>query len=249
VRNDTVHAIGRYLERNGQGYAYYFYGPPNLFASDATISFIGRDRTLIEVPEGAQQIPDAATSEEGAAFLFLPERTGEAAPIMAACPAGTWTEFRNEGLDHSMFFAYELPEGRACVREAQITAPLGDIPAGGLQSDPQARDEQRRHDLEAISAALERHRQDNQAYPTTNGFIQSLCAYETDAGCALRPYVDPVPVDPRGEPLTYGYFYASDGSMYSVFSILEEGAGSAEDCPFYDADALPDETQLCASAP
>jgi hypothetical protein len=96
--------------------------------------------------------------------------------------------------------------------------PTGEV----VEGDPDQRDAVRVQDLTAIQAALEQFRSEEDEYPSTNGNIQSLCVFEdSDAGCALRDVLDPIPQDPLGDPAGNGYFYASDGQTYVLYATRE----------------------------
>ena len=82
------------------------------------------------------------------------------------------------------------------------------------------RDLQRLQDLERIRAALEEYYDKEGSYPSTGGNMQTLCAYkDLDIGCKLTKVLDPLPAaDPLGDPLTNGYWYASDGKSFAVYA-------------------------------
>lgn len=84
------------------------------------------------------------------------------------------------------------------------------------------RDEIRMSDLAAIGRALEEYRQEHDAYPDNEGGIQSLCVFpEFDVGCELNEVLDPLPVDPLGDPANNGYWYQSDGDSFVLFAQRE----------------------------
>ena len=84
------------------------------------------------------------------------------------------------------------------------------------------RDNVRVQDLGAIQQALAEYRQDHDGYPDTGGSIQSLCAFkEFDEGCKLDSVLDPLPVDPLGDPAINGYWYGSDGTTYILYAVRE----------------------------
>jgi hypothetical protein len=85
------------------------------------------------------------------------------------------------------------------------------------------RDLQRAQDLERIRAALEEYYDKEGSYPSTGGNMQTLCAYkDLDIGCKLTEVLEPLPAaDPLGDPLVNGYWYASDGESFVVYSIQE----------------------------
>lgn len=113
---------------------------------------------------------------------------------------------------------------------------------------PEERDDIRQLDLAAIQDALEEYRSDEGGYPSTDGNIQTLCAFaDTDAGCALLDVLDPIPEDPLGDPVQMGYFYASDGQSYTVFALRE--SEEFLPCPEHPAhlEGLPG--VMCVSGP
>ncbi len=244
--NDVTFAVGRYMEDLGPDYIGYWFGLPRIYTGDPTMRFIGRHRIYVEVPAGAKRLPPVANAEPNATFMFLPEREKESIPIREACPGGEWKEFWENHDKRVLFYAYELPNGQACVRSAHLALtapePVEQPPAviTGAPGTAAERDEQRRNDLEAISQALEQYYDDKGSYPDTGGQVQTLCAYlEIDAGCSIRDYLDPIPTDPAGEPLVDGYWYASDGARFSIFALQEVTIDpTATDCPFYSKTAL-----------
>ncbi|MGB2693733.1 MAG: type II secretion system protein GspG [Dehalococcoidia bacterium] len=85
------------------------------------------------------------------------------------------------------------------------------------------RDVTREQDLADIEQALADYKDDKGDYPDTGGNIQSLCVFQdTDAGCDLKDFLDPLPMDPLGEPVSEnGYWYASDGKEFTVYAQRE----------------------------
>ena len=81
------------------------------------------------------------------------------------------------------------------------------------------RDTQRRANLEEVSVALGKYHDKHGSYPSTSGNVQSLCAYPEDAGCALGKFLKTLPSDSLGD--NFGYWYASDGSAYTLYTALE----------------------------
>jgi hypothetical protein len=125
-------------------------------------------------------------------------------------------------------------------------APVGEVPEGGApvvertpssEADALARDAQRIQDLDALESALAEYHDRFDEYPNTEGNIQTLCAYEDiDKGCDLKEVMsggdEDILLDPLGEPLANGYWYASDGTSYTIWT-LREGSGNPGDpvCP------------------
>lgn len=98
-----------------------------------------------------------------------------------------------------------------------VATATQEVPAGGEQ-----RDVTRVRDLAAIAEALQQYREENGSYPTTEGNIQTLCAFvDLDAGCALEEVLSPLPQDPLGDPVRFGYFYSSTGTAFSLYAKRE----------------------------
>ena len=105
-----------------------------------------------------------------------------------------------------------------------VLPPVTPTPTFSAEEIP-IRDEQRRRDLSAVSAALNTYRMRHGVYPAT-GAVHSLCYFPADAGCKLQEVLFPLPRDPQAR----GYWYQSDGSSYVLFAALE-GPPVASDCP------------------
>ena len=94
--------------------------------------------------------------------------------------------------------------------------------------EAQARDQQRIRDLISIAQALQKYHDKEGAYPSTNDNIQSLCVFrDLDALCALEEYLDPLPVDPLGDPLEDGYWYKSDGKTFMLIAAVDLPSNSS----------------------
>jgi hypothetical protein len=85
-----------------------------------------------------------------------------------------------------------------------------------------ARDQTRQQDLTVIQQALAQYRLDHNGYPDSKGNIQTLCVFkEFDLGCKLEALLNPLPIDPLGEATTNGYWYVSDGTIYTLYAQRE----------------------------
>jgi hypothetical protein len=94
------------------------------------------------------------------------------------------------------------------------------------------RDLGRSLDAYKVAGALLRYHSDHRAYPSGAPGVHTLCADEADAGCALRPYLDPVPMDSRGDPKVNGYWYESDGMSSTLYLSMELARNAAPaGCP------------------
>ena len=78
--------------------------------------------------------------------------------------------------------------------------PGGATATGVSEAGGDQRDATRQQDLAAIASALAQYQTDNGSFPNSNGDVQSLCAFEVDAGCELQDVLDPIPADPLGDP-------------------------------------------------
>jgi hypothetical protein len=111
----------------------------------------------------------------------------------------------------------------------------GPSPTGGalttatppaVQPGAEQRDTQRTQDLAALQAALLQYHDKHGKYPSANGNVQTLCAFpESDAGCKLKEFLDPLPIDPKGEPITEnGYWFRSTDNDFAIFAQREAKA-------------------------
>ena len=118
---DITQAAGDYLVDLGDDYVAYWFGPPYIWTGDPTLSFIARDRTMVDVPEHSTTLPQAKTSKPNAVFLFLDgHRNTEAARIIALCPSGTWRTFWDEHDKRYLFYSYEVKDAHDCVERVRL---------------------------------------------------------------------------------------------------------------------------------
>ena len=99
------------------------------------------------------------------------------------------------------------------------------------------RDAQRRKDLSDIAAVLFDYESRAGLFPTTGGSAAVGCAY-TVLGqlCTFIDQLGPATLeDPRGLPLSYGYWYESDGSSFTIYASFESPLASEEVCGTIDA--------------
>ena len=123
--------------------------------------------------------------------------------------------------------------------------------AGVLQGTVEERDALRRGDLIRLLQALNTYKEQNGAYITTSGNIQTLCAFKNvDAGCRLKDVLGKdVPVDPAGDPVNNGYWYASDGTTLTLYAALEADIPDNERCRTENVDLKKKASLICLRAP
>jgi type II secretory pathway pseudopilin PulG len=122
------------------------------------------------------------------------------------------------------------------VQAAHVSPTLG--PTAMPDVVERARDQMRASDLYKIGIALDQYRTGKGEFPSTDGDIQSGCAYpDLDALCKIKDYLDPIPTDPAGEPILNGYWYVSDGKTFTLIAGVDSPAdGTPAMCEqrFYD---------------
>lgn len=134
----------------------------------------------------------------------------------------------------------EPPAGQPTPTGPAPTPPPGD---SGAQ-----RDALRAQHLEQIAAALAEYRDEHDSYPATGGGIQTLCVFpDLDAGCALEEVLSPLPQDPLGSTGAGGYWYASDGTTFSLYTQRE--SEQVEECPEHPPHLADVPSLICASGP
>jgi len=127
--------------------------------------------------------------------------------------------------------------------EAAIAAK-GDV-ADVDESTPAERDQQRREDLALVKDVLESWGEASGSFPSTNGDVQTLCAYRTlDVGCVLQTAAPDLPNDPLGEPVRYGYWWRSDGETFVVIAV-QETTDQTTGCPEGQAESGDDLGRYC----
>ncbi len=110
------------------------------------------------------------------------------------------------------------------------------------------RDATRVGDLQSLQAALQLYFADHDEFPSNEGTIQTLCVFpEFDVGCDLLDVLNQLPTDPVGDASTNGYFYASDGSTYTLYAQRE--SGSFPECLEHPEFLKDFDSLLCFSGP
>ncbi len=109
------------------------------------------------------------------------------------------------------------------VEAAHVSPTLG--PTAMPDVVARARDQTRASDLYRIGVALDQYRTDKGEFPSTDGDIQSGCGYVgLDTLCKIKDYLDPIPSDPNGDPITNGYWYVSDGKTFTLIAGVDSPA-------------------------
>lgn len=134
---------------------------------------------------------------------------------------------------------------------ARPTAQPRPTVAGTVSGTPATRDLQRRNDLLILFDALNQWERERGEYPFTSGNIQSLCGFkEIDVGCKLREILgSETPVDPLGDPVNNGYWYASDGRTFVLYASLEEDVPDEQECPTDNVDLRKKPDLICLRGP
>jgi hypothetical protein len=162
--------------------------------------------------------------------------SGEAQPPPYLADVGTPIRFPYDPED-------ETPTGTATPRPRPTFT-------GNLQGTAAERDAERRNDLLQVLSASNAYREANGEFISTNGNIQTLCAFQdVDAGCALAGFMGgEVPIDPSGEATRNGYWYQSDGRSLRAYAALELEIPDAERCDTNYVD-FRGRIMICIAAP
>ena len=140
------------------------------------------------------------------------------------------------------------PDVLRATMEAAPVSPTPYVPSAtetptpGPTSIPEVvarvHDQTRISDLYKIGVALDQYRSDKGEFPSTDNNIQSGCAYvDLDALCKIKDYLDPIPSDPNGDPVTNGYWYVSDGKTFALIAGVDsptDGTPAMCEQRFYD---------------
>jgi 4-amino-4-deoxy-L-arabinose transferase-like glycosyltransferase len=169
---------------------------------------------------GQQQGYDIDRSRDSV-LLLLPPYIDDRDLLRTMYPEGSESVGR-EG-ERVLYFAYKVPatDGDGLTNDTS-----------GSAMPPEDGDARRRSDLRSIADALAAYLQEHGLYPSTNGHVQTACAYPTlDRLCVLEGRIgDGKLVDPRGHATELGYWYMSDGSSFTLFATLEKPPAQAERC-------------------
>ena len=91
---------------------------------------------------------------------------------------------------------------------------------------PSFRDAERLTEWALIERELGGFKERFGTYPNTDGSIQTFCLFPEDMGCLLNLPKEVI-TDPLGSD--YGYWYRSDGVVYTIFATRESEASPP--CP------------------
>jgi ABC-type transport system substrate-binding protein len=110
-----------------------------------------------------------------------------------------------------------------------------------VEADPATLDFARALDLLAVREALSAYDVEHGAFPDSSGEIGTLCAQANDPGCALIEF---------NSGLKFGdgessYWYASDGSTYTLIARAEMEQPDGQSCPSELPDALTNVPVMC----
>lgn len=92
----------------GSDYRVYFFGLPVMYFGFATIPFLAPGVEGIDVPDTFQGPPTFVDQSRAAVFIFLPHRRADLETIRRYFPDGRLQEFRQEAVDATLFWAYEV---------------------------------------------------------------------------------------------------------------------------------------------
>lgn len=105
---EVANDMAEYLNRLGDEWTAYFYGPPVMYAGFPTLPFLAQEFregvNLIDIPAGQATMPPA---NGPAVYIALPERQGELAAVADAYPEGELQVF-NGYYGSPLFVAYEV---------------------------------------------------------------------------------------------------------------------------------------------
>jgi len=115
---------------------------------------------------------------------------------------------------------------------------------------PAERDAQRLSDIDKLSGALKEYRDRHGLFPYTAGNAQPLCGSpQSDAGCKLDEFLQPLPRAPLSGRGCYEYWYASDGQSFVLYAALETKEVVGGQCPSVPQRFSGVERLYCLSGP
>jgi 4-amino-4-deoxy-L-arabinose transferase-like glycosyltransferase len=221
VYSQEVTAASEYIQSLPNNPYVYFYSERWSFDYETRKYLAPRVQGENRSKQHGQQQGYEIDRSRDSVLLLLPPYIADQDLLRTMYPEGTESVGR-EG-ERALYLAYHVPaaENDGLTNDASGSATPAD--------DSDAR---RRSDLRGIAEALDGYRQEHGAYPSTNGNVQTACAYPTlDRLCVLEGRTgDAKLVDPRGHATELGYWYMSDGSSFTLFATLEKPPTQAERC-------------------
>lgn len=111
--NTTVATeLAYYLRSRADNPTVFFYGAPRMwYGGFSTLPFIAPNAKGIDVDKGGTAFPKALAVPPPRLFVFLPERRGEMAEVLAVLSGGTTIEFRRSP-GETLFTVYEADASR-----------------------------------------------------------------------------------------------------------------------------------------
>lgn len=110
-------------------------------------------------------------------------------------------------------------------------APRATVVPNTAAGTAEERDARRRSDILVLIDGLQRIHEEEGAFPSTGGGIQSLCIFPADQGCTLEEVIGAAPPsDPLGDPNENGYWYQSDGKNAKIYISFEGDIPDEQRC-------------------
>ena len=177
-------------------------------------------------------IPPAA--DKGTAYIIenTPENEEVIHLMQSMFPSAvTDSIYYPDGSENITAYSIRVPPGGGAG--ANLDEPL--LVPGGAERDAERRDE-----LKRLVDALVEYRARTGVFPNTGGNIQTACVYmDLDKLCELVLELGRDSfIDPRGDGTTYGYWYASNGTSFTLFGSFEGEVSAEEKCTQEEAAKL-----------
>jgi hypothetical protein len=102
---EVATVLGRYLQRQDDGYVVYFYGPPTMYWDIGNLRFLARDVVGMSVDEAGLDLDVS----RGAYFVFLPHRQGDLEVIQSTFPGGGTTLVYSDVDVRLLYVMYKVP--------------------------------------------------------------------------------------------------------------------------------------------
>jgi hypothetical protein len=109
LNTQVASSLAQYVEHYPPGSQVFFFGAPRMiYYGFATVSYLAPQVEGIDVTDVRSAAPDWRLSSARVAFVFLPERAGEARLVEQRYPGGSYQWMINQN-DRQLFLLYELP--------------------------------------------------------------------------------------------------------------------------------------------